>query len=303
MNEEELLKLKAMPRDELKDKFFPIQRMISIIFPLIFLGIFVLVTWNFGEFKWFLLVPAGLVTLRSIHSALNSVSSATVGGIKKRSGIPGYVEVGSLSEARQQLDPVRDKDGTWGVVLKSRPRVGVFLLIGTVFSAFWIFGTLHALTVDMTLGMILAFIGLLPIVPTLYYWLKAMGPRVRIMVPSNVIPLGSSLQVRWKTSGIGQMSNMRISLIGKERTIYTRGTTTYTDDSVLGEFSIIYSEDAQKIREGKTSIDIPALVMHTFTASSNSIFWEMKVDGVVPFWPDTKDSYPIILVPPEVSID
>lgn len=303
MIEDELRELKKMPRDAVKDKFFPIQRAISIIFPLIFLGIFVSVTWSFGDFKWFILIPATLVTLRSIGAALNAVSPATVGGIKKRSGIPGYAEVGNLSEARQQLDPVRDKDGTWGVVLKSHPRVGGFLIIGTIFSAAWIFGTAHALTVDLTLGMILAFVGLLPIVPTSYYWLKAIGPRVRITVPSNVIPLGSTLQVRWKTSGIGQMSNMRITLLGKERTRYTRGTTTYTDDSVLGEFPIIYSEDAKKIREGKTSLDIPTLAMHTFTAGSNSIFWEMKVEGVVPFWPDTNDSYPIILVPREVSID
>ena len=301
--EDELRKLKALPREELRARFFPVERMVSILIPLIFLGFTLVLIWDFGEFRWFIIIPAMLITLKGIKASWNAVSPATVGGIERRSGIPGYAGSGNLTEARQELDPLRLKDGTWGVALKSRPRVGGFLIFGTLFSAMWIFGTAHALSVDLSLGMILAFVGLLPVVPTLYYWLKAIGPRVRITVPSNVIPLGSALQVRWTTSGIGQMSNMQITLVGKERTRYTRGTTTYTDDSVLGEFSLMYTEEQKKIREGKTSIDIPTLAMHTFEAGSNSIFWEMKVEGVVPFWPDTNDSYPIILVPPEVPND
>jgi hypothetical protein len=299
--EDELRKLKAMPREDLELEMFSVQRVAAMVIPGAFLLLAVGVTWDMGDFRWFILGPAALMCLTATFRASKMVPKSTVGGVEKRSGIPGYVGSGNLKEARLAMEPRRIKDGSWGVVLQPKSRVSGWLIAGTLIGGAWMFIAILIGKEQLTPGVIVGCVSMVCNGPCIYYWLKAIGPSVQLTFPSNVIPLGSTLKVRWEVKGIGQVTGLKIYIVGKERTIYTRGTTTCTDESVLAEFTLANTDNPKMIQEGKASIEIPPLIMHTFNGGSNSIFWEVKVEGVVPFWPDTNDTYPIILVPPEVQ--
>jgi len=302
MDEDKLRELRAMSPEAIEAKYMWVQKLFGLVFPLIFLGFAFVVFNDFGIFKWIILAPLSFFMLRAGIASLKAKPVSSVGGVEKKSGIPGYTPGGNISMARQELDPARTGDSAKGVVLRKQSRVSAILVIGTVFCA-GLYGFIFVAATGKIVGpaVVLAVIGLALLIPCGYYWLRAFGPSMELAVDSSVVVLGSPLKVRWSKKGLGSVTNLRIALIGTESTTYTRGTTSYTDREKLAEFEVLNTSNPTKISDGKSSIDIPSVLMHSFGEESNKIYWELHVEGVVPFWPDMKDYYPVTLVPPEVS--
>ena len=48
-------------------------------------------------------------------------------------------------------------------------------------------------------------------------------------------------------------------------------------------------------------IVIPRDTMHSFTADSNKIIWEIKVEGEIARWPDVGQNFPIEICPMRIE--
>lgn len=131
-----------------------------------------------------------------------------------------------------------------------------------------------------------------------YSFLALFNPRLRLTTSSAEIPLGGMLQLDWQIDGrADKFTRLRILLEGREEATYGRGTDTTTDTHVFCEIPVIESTDRAGFRSGTARIAVPADSMHTFVAPNNKVLWHLRVDGVIPRFPDVKDEYPVTILP------
>ena len=132
------------------------------------------------------------------------------------------------------------------------------------------------------------------------------APVIELELDRAAVPVGGSFTLKWRVPGRrGRLSSMTIDLIGEEKATYRRGTDTVTDTHVFYEERVAGSGSSDQPFDtlptvpdrGTVVVSIADEAMHTFKADNNKIEWKLKVCGVVPRWPDTKDSYEVTVLP------
>jgi hypothetical protein len=141
-------------------------------------------------------------------------------------------------------------------------------------------------------------VGLGLIAGVVYCFLGLFSPRPQLKVSAPVVPLGGSLDLEWVTSGrVGTVRKLSIVLKGREEATYTRGTDTVTDKHTFARVPVVEAEGRDAILAGQASLAVPRDTMHSFEAAHNKIVWSVHVHADVRRWPDSKEDYPIVVLP------
>ena len=132
--------------------------------------------------------------------------------------------------------------------------------------------------------------------------LALFNPRPVLTVSSATVPLGGSLDVRWRFTGkVRRLAKLTISLIAREEATYRRGTTTTTDKSFFLNTVLLDISDRAQMAGGSVKVNIPRDLIHTFTAANNKVVWMLHVKGDIPKWPDVDAEFPIAVTPRDVT--
>ncbi len=151
----------------------------------------------------------------------------------------------------------------------------------------------------LTLFMIpFVLIGLGIIGAVIYFFLGLFNPAPTIIVSSDAVPVGGSIDLQWRFSGrTAALRRVRILLEGVEQARYRRGTSTSTDTSKFHFTEIVNHTLHSDMISGNARVNIPATVVHTFDAPNNKIIWRLRVQGDIPMWPDVNQEFPITVLP------
>ena len=169
---------------------------------------------------------------------------------------------------------------TWGILL-SMPRGEWF---GRIF-----------------LGIFVVIGGALG-VGVIYSFLALFNPRPVLTASAPAVPLGGTLDVRWRFTGnVRRLVHLAITLEAHEEATYRRGTTTTTDKNVFAILPLIETADRAQINGGSAKVTIPGDLIHTFTAMNNKIVWTLRLAGDIPKWPDVSAEFPITVLPREAA--
>ncbi|MEO6739533.1 MAG: DUF3592 domain-containing protein [Chthoniobacteraceae bacterium] len=135
-----------------------------------------------------------------------------------------------------------------------------------------------------------------------YQFLALFNPRPILTVSAPAVPLGGSLDVRWRFTGNARrLARLTVSLMAREEATYRRGTTTSTDKSVFLNTVLIDTADHAQMPGGSVKAAIPRDLIHTFTAKNNKVIWMLRVHGDIPKWPDVDAEFPITVLPREAA--
>ena len=135
-----------------------------------------------------------------------------------------------------------------------------------------------------------------------YQFLALFNPRPVLTVSAPAVPLGGSLDVRWRFTGnVRRLVRLTVSLRAREEATYRRGTTTSTDKAVFLDTVLLDTADRAQMSGGSVKVAIPRDLIHTFTATNNKVIWMLRVNGDIPKWPDVNAEFPITVLPREAS--
>ena len=118
-----------------------------------------------------------------------------------------------------------------------------------------------------------------------------------LMTPFVLVGLGL-IAGAWQTEGrVSRIRRFVVSIVGTEKTTYTRGTTTYTDTEDFLTIVVASTEDPDQMRFGTATVTIPPDTMHSFKANNNEIVWTIRVKGEISMWPDIDEEFPFRVRP------
>ncbi len=131
-----------------------------------------------------------------------------------------------------------------------------------------------------------------------YFILALFNPKPTLIANEHSVALGRSIKLQWRFSGnTARISQLAITLTGKESATYRRGTNTTTDTSFFVHQTIFETRERTNIAAGEVTVAIPANSMHSFEASNNKIIWAVKLHGNIAKWPDVNLEFPITVLP------
>lgn len=245
--------------------------------------------------RWFGLIP-GVFLLVGLLIFLKAPAMAKRG--VSRTGLPADI-----------LPMLRRDTVTGEVELKpaSSPMTGCIVML--VVALFWN-GIVWVILwntrsgewgVRLFLG-IFVLIGLGLVAGVFYQILALYNPRPVLTASAGAIPLGGTLEVRWRFTGnVRRIVHLAITLEGREEATYRRGTTTTTDRNIFAILPLLDTAERDQIASGSAQITIPRGLIHTFTAPNNKIVWTLKLSGDIPKWPDVSAEFPITVLPRETA--
>ena len=139
-------------------------------------------------------------------------------------------------------------------------------------------------------------LALLAAVP--YQLLALANPRPIITMSRGSVPLGGTVSFAWELSGSAQrVTELKMTLRGREEARYRRGTDTHTDTHNFFSETLVNATNATNIARGSGTIRVPANSMHTFTGDNNKIIWTLQVTGEIPRWPNIDETFDIVVRP------
>ncbi len=131
--------------------------------------------------------------------------------------------------------------------------------------------------------------------------LALFNPRIRLRLSPAEFALGQPGRLEWEFSGdSSKIARLHIALTGKEHVRYTRGTDTVTADNVFVRIPLVDCDDPLLLPRGEVNIEVPAGLMHSFSAPNNKIIWQLSVSGEIPRWPDLNVEFEIEIKPQPV---
>ena len=149
---------------------------------------------------------------------------------------------------------------------------------------------------------IFVLVGIGTIIGVIYQFLALFNPKTKLTLSSANIPLGSMAHLKWEIIGaVNRVSELVITLNGREECRYRRGTKTYTDKNTFFTFEIASMADPSQMSFGEVGFAIPAETMHSFEADNNKIIWSLNVKGDIKRWPDISDAFDITITPQQAD--
>ena len=245
--------------------------------------------------RWFGLIP-GVFLIVGLLIFFKAPSMAN------RSAMPTGLPI-------ETLPPLKSSATTGEVELKqaTSPMIGCIVLL--VIALVWN-GIVWAMLLNVEKGSIapriflglFALIGVGIAVGVIYAFLALFNPRPILTASAGAIPLGGTLDVRWRFTGnVRRLVHLVITLEAREEATYRRGTTTTTDKNVFAILPLLDTADRAQIAGGSATITVPRTLLHTFTAPNNKILWTLRLAGDIPKWPDVSAEFPITVLPREAA--
>lgn len=141
-------------------------------------------------------------------------------------------------------------------------------------------------------------IGLVVIGAMIHTFLAMFNPRPRVTLSNGAPRLGETVKLTWEMIGSAhRIQRLKVRIEAREQATYRRGTRTYTDRHVFFVQTPVDTTKPMDIVRGQATLEIPEDTMHSWSASSNSIIWELIVHGEIARWPDVKETYTLDVRP------
>lgn len=110
--------------------------------------------------------------------------------------------------------------------------------------------------------------------------------------------LGQDVQLSYTFTGnIKKIKQLTIVLEACEKATYTVGTDQRTDTNIFYKKELLNVLSPSEHMRQYTKVTIPANSMHSFSADSNEIEWQIKLTGDIAYWPDINYEYPLVIRP------
>jgi hypothetical protein len=128
--------------------------------------------------------------------------------------------------------------------------------------------------------------------------LALANPRPILTLSRGTLPLGTAVPFTWQLTGAAhRVTQLTITLRGREEAKYRQGTDTKTDTHDFHTQTLVDTSQAMTIARGSGVIAIPAGSMHSFAAAHNKVIWTLQIAGSIPRWPDLDESFDITVLP------
>lgn len=135
-----------------------------------------------------------------------------------------------------------------------------------------------------------------------YYLLALFNPKPSLSVDEGSPRLGDTVNLNWQFLGNAKrLRKVQITLEGRERATYRRGTNSVTDESLFYKASLAELENYEDIVAGQLRFTLPRDLMHTFNSQNNMIQWRLCLQGNIERWPDVSDHYPMTIRPLKIN--
>jgi len=248
--------------------------------------------------RWFGLIPGLFLVVGLVVFFAASAKGRTRGVIPL-----------TMNDSSDAMPSIRRSGAAGQLDLKQSIPPGCAFAGATFFALFWngiVWAILLSLGPRETgarvfLG-IFAIVGVALAIGALYQWLTLFNPRPVLTVSAPAVPLGGSLDVRWRFTGnVRRLVKLTFSLMAREEATYRRGTTTASDKSVFLNTVLLDTADRAQMSGGSVKVNIPRDLMHTFTAANNKVVWTLNVHGDIPKWPDVNAEFAIDVLPRDAS--
>lgn len=129
--------------------------------------------------------------------------------------------------------------------------------------------------------------------------LALFNPRPELVLARAAVPVGGSLSFSWTFRGAAsRIARLRITLHAEEVAQYRRGTDTHTDRHTFTSITLVDMPGPITYGSGHGTLSIPAGAMHSFAAANNQVNWKLELHGEIARWPDVKEEYELLVVPP-----
>jgi hypothetical protein len=143
-------------------------------------------------------------------------------------------------------------------------------------------------------------IGIGLIIHFIYRVVAIFSPIYRVELGEDSLKSGGRTSISWRRSGgVGKPRHFSLWLIGREEAIYQRGTNTATATELFHEELLFETEVNLMMPNGRCVIGLPADAVPTFHGEHNKLQWFVVLVADVPWRPDVRDEYEIVVVPPD----
>jgi len=254
-------------------------------------------------FSWFMLlgligVPVALIGAGMVFSQLRGGAGRGVAGLTSE-GAPTAAWLPAFDGGGPRR--MQPKTGRW---MKFAGAI-VFACIWNGLSSIFVVEVVRGHLAGkpdwfLTLFMIpFVLVGLAAIGGIFYFFAAALNPRLLLTLSNDAVHPGDTLDVTWDIPArAGRIGKLTLTLEAEEQAEYTRGTNRATDKEVVHREIIRETDAPAEIAEGLASVTLPATAMHSFKFSHNELNWRIHVHGDIAWWPDLKENYPFVVVPP-----
>ncbi len=152
---------------------------------------------------------------------------------------------------------------------------------------------------------------LVPFTGVAFWALKSFLRQVRRIagVGSTVVEIsdhplqpGGTYQLFVMQMGRMRLRNLRVRLVCEEESFFRQGTDVRSDQHVALSKDLL-SESSVRVDpmvpwEQQLEFELPHNVMHSFSATNNSVRWRLIVSGEARPWPSFCRSFPLVVHPP-----
>ncbi|MFT5301608.1 MAG: hypothetical protein ACI87E_003045 [Mariniblastus sp.] len=208
------------------------------------------------------------------------------------------------------LHPADEEDQAWNEPKKlttAQSKIKLFLFM-LAFTLFWngvTFGVGGAIILKDELSFLdclmvspFVFIGFLFLLIVGYMLLGLFNPKFEVAMSKGAVPLGGDVDIAWELIGNSKrIRKLKIEIHGVQSATFRRGTNTFTDTETFEVIPICSVENTTEIEFGSTTTRIPVDTMHSFNGLHNSVNWEIKLNGEIPWWPDVYETFPFRVKP------
>lgn len=173
-----------------------------------------------------------------------------------------------------------------------------------IIGLFYFLGARNGMPIAVMIFLgIFALVGVAILWGAIYKTLQIWNPVTTVVCSQRYLYPGSEFEVSWLHQGnVSRIKSLKIILEGEESATYRQGTSTRTEVHKFYEHTIVETADPPQIAQGFSLVQLSQDTMHSFNSPRNKIRWQVRVKGVVPFWPDIDDTYEITVYPPKIGV-
>lgn len=203
----------------------------------------------------------------------------------------------SSMQKRLKRSSTNEVQGRWAKLI----FMLIFAVIWNGFILFFLFG-IGDDSLFLKLFMIpFVLVGILVIGGVFHSFIGLFSPHYEISLADNVENEGTypghEVPVSWvQKGGFGEVSRLRIWLVGEESATYSRGTNTITSKSVFYE-QVVEDRSAPVGMQGEVKVRVPFDLPPSFYSDHNRIVWSLVFLAEVPKRPDFRFKKNIQVLP------
>ncbi|MGE9270479.1 MAG: DUF3592 domain-containing protein, partial [Verrucomicrobiales bacterium] len=160
----------------------------------------------------------------------------------------------------------------------------------------WQSGSGSGALVLFAIPFVLVGMGL--ILHALYRIFAVFSPLYQVEFGQRRLFPGERTMVSWRRrGGSGVARDFRVWLVGKEESIYERGSNSQTASEVFHESLLFETQESRMMPAGRCSLEIPGDAIPSFLGKHNKLQWFVLLHAEVAGRPDTKHLFELDVLP------